>query len=122
MNMWLFVAAVLAFLLGATHSLLGKRFILRPLFGIELPKLLGSPRFMRRTVWFGWHLTTVLMWGMAALLLNMSLGISSFVSARAIVGWVFVVCAVLSLVATRGKPFSWVIFGIIAALTFISKQ
>ena len=120
--MWLFVAAVLAFLLGATHSFLGERFILRPLFGMELPKLLGSPRFMRRTVWFGWHLTTVLMWGMAALLLNMSLGISSFVSARAIVGWGFVACAVLSLVATRGKHFSWVIFGIIAALTFISKQ
>ncbi len=120
--MWLFVAAVLAFLLGATHSLLGERFILRPLFGIELPKLLGSPRFMRRTVWFGWHLTTVLMWGMAALLLNMSLGISSFVSARAIVGWVFVVCAVLSLVATRGRHFPWVIFGVIAALIFISKQ
>ena len=122
MNMWLFVAAVLAFLLGATHSFLGERFILRPLFGMELPKLLGSSRFMRRTVWFAWHLTTVLMWGMAALLLNMSLGISSFVSARAIVGWVFVACAVLSLVATRGKHFSWVIFGIIAVLTFISKQ
>ncbi len=36
MNMWLFVAAVLAFLLGAAHSFLGERFILRPLFGMEL--------------------------------------------------------------------------------------
>ena len=48
-------------------------------------------------------------------------GDGSFVSARAIIGWVFVACAVLSLVATRGKHFSWVIFGVIAALTFISR-
>jgi|SRR5947207_15000711 len=122
MNMWLFVAAVLAFLLGATHSFLGERFILRPLFGMELPKLLGSSRFMRRTVWFGWHLTTVLMWGMAALLFNMSLGTGSLISARTIIGYVFAICAVGALLVTRGKHFSWVIFGIIAVLTFISKQ
>ncbi|HZR29140.1 MAG TPA: hypothetical protein VFA71_10180 [Terriglobales bacterium] len=121
MNLLLLVAAVLTFLLGATHSFLGERLIIRRLFGMELPKLIGSSRFMRRTVWFGWHLTTVLMWGFAALLLNMSLGLGSFFSARAIIGWVFVACAVLSLMATRGKHFSWVIFGVIAALTFISR-
>ena len=122
MNLWLLVAAVLTFLLGATHSLLGQRYIVRPLFGAELPKLLGSSRFMRNTMWFGWHLTTLLMWGVAALLFNMSLGTGSFISARAIIGCMFVACAVLSLLATRGKHFSWVVFGIIAALIFISKQ
>ena len=122
MNLALLIAAILTFLLGATHSLLGERLIVRPLLGTELPKLLGSSRMMQRSLWFAWHLTTVLMWGLAALLLNMSLGTSSFVSARAIIGWVFVACAVLSLVVTRGKHFSWIVFGIIAALTFISKR
>ena|SRR5215510_11207631 len=121
MNIWLLIAAVLTFLLGATHSVLGQRLIMRPLFGAELPKLLGSSRFMRRTVGFAWHLTTVLMWGIAALLLNMSLGTSSFISAREIIGCIFVVCAVLSFVTTRGKHFSWIIFGVIALLTLISR-
>ena len=121
MNLWLLIAAVLTFLLGATHSVLGQRYIMRPLFGSQLPKLLGSSHFMRHTVGFAWHLTTLLLWGFAALLLNMSLGLGSFLSARAIIGWVFVACAVLSLLATRGKHFSWVVFGIIAALTFISR-
>src|SRR5215467_6502061 len=103
MNIWLLIAAVLTFLLGATHSGLGQRLIVRPLLGIQLPKLMGSSRAMRRGVWFAWHLTTVLMWGLAALLFNMSLGASSLLSARAILGWIFVACAVLSLLATRGK-------------------
>src|SRR5262245_57775213 len=102
MNLWLLLAAVLTFLLGATHSVLGQRLIMRPLFGTQLPKLLGSSRFMRRTVGFAWHLTTVLLWGMAVLLLNMSLGASSFMSARAILGCIFVACAVLSFATTRG--------------------
>ncbi|HTD25113.1 MAG TPA: hypothetical protein VK738_20865 [Terriglobales bacterium] len=121
MNILLFVAAILTFLLGAVHSALGERLIIRRLLGLELPKLAGSSRMMRRSVWFAWHLTTVLMWGMAALLLNMSLGTSSFVSARTIIGCIFVACAVLSLGATRGKHFSWVIFGVIAILTLISR-
>src|SRR5260370_8710424 len=39
MNIWLFVAAVLTFLLGATHSLLGQHLIMRPLLGLELPQI-----------------------------------------------------------------------------------
>jgi hypothetical protein len=84
-------------------------------------QFLGSSKFMRRTVGLAWHLTTVLMWGMAVLLLNMSLGTSSFISAREIMGCIFVACAVLSFVVTRGKHFSWIVFGIIALLTLISR-
>src|SRR5260370_33726855 len=77
---------------------------------------------MRRSVWFAGHLTTVLMWGMAALLLNMSLGTSSFVSARTIIGCIFVACAGVSLLATPGKDFFWFIFGGIAIMTPIIKR
>ena len=65
----LYLAAVLLFLLGLAHSLLGERYILVRLFRRDnLPRLFGSPEFTVRTLRFAWHITTVAWWGLAALL------------------------------------------------------
>lgn len=120
MNSYLLIAAVLAFVIGALHSLLGERYVMRRVITDSMPPLAGSPIFMRRTVWFAWHLTTLLFWGFAAMLLNMSVGTGALFTARAIVAWTFVACAILSVVVTRARHFSWFVFAAIAVCTFIS--
>ena len=68
MNSWLWAAVVLITLLGVAHSVLGERYILVRLFRrTDLPKVLGSEEFTKRTLQFAWHLTSIAWWGMAAL-------------------------------------------------------
>ena len=70
LNALLLIAAILALLLGVAHSYLGERYILVRLFRrSDLPKLFGSDWLTRRTLRFGWHLTTVAFWGFVAILL-----------------------------------------------------
>ena len=53
-------AALLGFLLGVAHSVLGERYILTRLFRREnLPTLFGGTEFTTRTLRFAWHLTTI---------------------------------------------------------------
>ena len=60
MNYWFITAAALAAILGLLHSLLGERLVLGPLsHHPEIPRLLGSRRFMTRVLRFTWHLTTI---------------------------------------------------------------
>ena len=64
MNVLLLVGGLLSALIGIVHSVLGEKLLLGPLFKRgELPKLLGSATFARRTLRFAWHLTTVLLVG-----------------------------------------------------------
>ena len=118
MNIFLLIAALIAFLLGVAHSGLGEKYIVRR---VQVPGGLEAKRatFMKQVIWFGWHLTSVLFFGFGALLLNMALGTRSVLSAKALIGWTFAVCALLSLISTRGKHFSWVLFGAIAGLSFL---
>jgi len=63
------IAALLAVVVGAAHSVLGELFILTRLFRRDdLPVLFGSPEFTQRTLRFTWHLTTVAWWGLAAII------------------------------------------------------
>jgi len=69
-NFYFFGAALLITLLGLAHSVLGEWLLLGPLFRRgDVPKLIGSRRFAKRTLRFAWHLTTVLMWCTAAILI-----------------------------------------------------
>jgi hypothetical protein len=63
----LVAAAVLMFLLGLAHSVLGERYLLIRLFRRpDLPTLFGGTAFTTQTLRFAWHLTTVIAWGLAA--------------------------------------------------------
>lgn len=110
MTTLLYVAALLAVVLGAAHSLLGEKYILIRLFRRDdLPRLFGSSRFTTRTLRFAWHLTTLAWWGFAALLVQLGHGGLSPSSTATTIGWVFIASGLLPLVITRGQHGSWLV-------------
>jgi hypothetical protein len=119
MNVMLLVAGLMAALIGLAHSVLGERLLLGPLFRRDdLPKLLGSATFARRTLRFAWHLTTVLLWGVAVMVIVLSLAPVNPQSGCTlqVLALTFAVCALVSLIGARAKHFSWWVFLIIAVL------
>ena len=111
----LYVAAALIALLGLAHSVLGERYILIRLFRRDLPRLFGGPEFTRRTLRFAWHLTTVLAWCVAALLVLIADAHSARTLA-ATIGWTLVLAGLLPLVITRGRHLSWVVLFVAGGL------
>lgn len=96
--------------IGLAHSYLGERYILIRLFRRDnLPKLLGSDRFTRTTLRFAWHITTIAWWGMAGALVW---------DAQRAVALAFGASAAVTVVASRGRHYAWVVFGAIAALSW----
>ena len=106
----LYAAAALFVILGLAHSYLGERFILMRLFRRgNLPKALGSTEFTQGTLRFTWHLTTLLAFGMAAVLLGIAQG-SSERALVSVIGWGSLLAGLLPVYFTRGKHLSWVGF------------
>jgi hypothetical protein len=139
----LYLAAILLFLLGLAHSLLGERYILMRLFRQNgLPKLFGGTRFTRRTLRFAWHLTTVAWWGLAALLgllaqnrlgpnsdfqnsvfQNSALSNNSLEgSVLTVIGWTMLLSGLLPLFLTRGRHLSWVVLLLVGALALVAVE
>lgn len=122
MNVLLLIGGLLSVLIGIAHSVLGERLVLGPLFRRgDLPKLLGSESFARRTLRFTWHLTTVLLLAIGAVVMALSTA-----SLDAQVIWIlrvlaitFGVCSLVSLIGARAKHFSWWVFLIIAVLLWL---
>jgi hypothetical protein len=117
---FLATAALLAVALGAAHSTLGERYILRRLFRRPLPPLFGGDSFTRRTLRFAWHLTTLAWWGMAALLAAYAMGPldgGGRLAVRTVAG-VFAASALLTAVVSRGRHLAWPVMLAIAALSW----
>ena len=115
----LVTSACLAIFIGLVHSYLGERYILTRLFKGELPKLLGSDWFTKRTLRFAWHLTTVAWWGFAAVLFILSSPSEDTQNQiLVVIAVVFFVSGLFSSVFTKGKHISWVFFWLIAGLSF----
>jgi hypothetical protein len=102
------LAAILLVLLGVAHSVLGERYILTRLFRRDLPKLFGGQAFTRNTLRFAWHLTTVLAFGLGAVLWQLTGSPSPELLARTL-GWCFIASGLLPLVFTRGRHLAWVV-------------
>jgi hypothetical protein len=102
------LAAILIVLLAIAHSVLGERYILTRLFRRELPKLFGGPEFTRNTLRFAWHLTTLLAFGLGAVLWLLPGSPPPELLAR-VVGWLLIGSGLLPLVFTRGRHLSWVV-------------
>jgi hypothetical protein len=121
-NFPLLIGGLLSVLIGIAHSVLGERLLLGPLFQRrDLPKLLGSESFARRTLRFTWHLTTVLLVAIGAIVMALS---TAALSTQAM--WIlhvlaitFAACSLVSLIGARAKHFSWWVFLIIAALLWL---
>lgn len=110
MKIALYVAASLATALGLFHSVLGERYILVRLFRREdLPRLFGGSEFTIRTLRFAWHLTTIAVWGFAALLVLLARGSASAANVAAAIGVTFLACGVLTLVLSKARHLAWVV-------------
>ena len=113
------VAAALILLLGAAHSVLGERYILIRLFRrSDLPRLFGGTAFTTRTLRFAWHLTTVLAWGLAALLWQLGHGIADPRSLAKTLAVTLLASALLPLAITRGHHLSWLVLLLAGGLTW----
>jgi hypothetical protein len=125
MDYWLITGAVLIILIGAAHSALGERYILVRLFKREnLPHLFGSDVFTKQTLRFAWHLTTAAWIGLAAILsiCAVQAGEINRITTARIIGITFLISALLSLVITRGRHLSWVVFMAIATAIWLGNQ
>jgi hypothetical protein len=122
MNLPLFCGGLLSILIGFAHSMLGEKLVLRPLFERDdLPSLLGHAIFMRQTLRFTWHLTTVLLVSIGAIVMVLS---SAELAPQS--NWLmhalaitFSACSLLSLIGARARHFSWWVFLIIAVLLWV---
>lgn len=109
MDPLLVAAAALACGIAFAHSYLGEKYILIRLFRRDLPKLRGSDVFTKQTLRFAWHITSIAWIGLAAALLA---------PPQIAVSLTFVASSIAALVGSRGRHYSYVVFGAIAALAW----
>lgn len=122
MNIYLTIGAVLVFGIGLAHSYLGERYILIRLFRRpNLPHLFGSDDFTKRTLRFVWHATTIAWWGLGALLVVYATREVDR-AALLIVALTFLVTAAITLIHTRARHLSWVVFLAIAVLCWFGSR
>jgi hypothetical protein len=118
------IAAVLIALVGLAHSYLGERYILIRLFRRgNLPDLFRKADFTRRTLRLAWHITTLLAFGFAALLLVLaSRNVDEIRPLARIISATFALSGLLSLVVSRARHLSWIAFFAVAALVWAGQQ
>ena len=113
MNYWFIAAAIVITSTGLLHSILGERLVLGPLSRhTEIPRLLGSRRFMMQVLRFTWHLTTIVLLGtatIAALIARSSAG-EADEAVAGLLAVTYLLCALIAVVGSHGKHFSWVLF------------
>ncbi len=123
MKFALYLAAFLTLAIGIAHSWLGERYILRRLFRREdLPAILGSAEFTKRTLRFAWHITSVAWLGFAAILVLLAHPPMTPRGVGAVIAATFLLHGAVALVGSRGKHLSWVVFLAIAALVVYAMQ
>lgn len=128
MNYLLLSAAVLTFLLGLVHSILGERQLFSHLREGKTTPTQNKPPLKSshiRIIWATWHLATIFGWGMASVIFISAVDNSlrepqvmtlNFISAAMLVGGLIV------LYATRGRHPGWVVLMTIAVLIWLGCQ
>lgn len=116
----LIAAAVLAVSIGVAHSCLGERYILIRLFRRPLPPLFGDDWFTRQTLRFAWHITTIAWFGFAAILMCLHSGSTDRRQLLLLIAGTFGMTALISLIASRGRHLSWIVFGAICGLCLVA--
>ena len=124
MDNLLIIGAILAVIIGAAHSYLGERYILVRLFRrSNLPDLFGSDTFTKQTLRFAWHLTTIAWIGLASVIV-IGVVVPSSGQLSVIlksISLTFFVSAVMTLVASRGRHFAWIVFLSISFLVWMGS-
>jgi len=114
MTTLLYTAAIFTFAIGISHSVLGEKYILTRLFRRDnIPHLFGSPEFTIMTLRFAWHITTIAWWGLAAILILIAEKLLTVNNVLLVIAVTFLISGVVSLIASKAKHYSWIIFLII---------
>ena len=123
MKTGLAVASLLLVGVAAAHSYLGERYILIRLFRREdLPPLLGSDRFTKRTLRFAWHLTSVAWVGFAGVLAALALpGQSSSPAVLGITAATLWLTAAVIALASKGRHLAWPVFLVVGLLAWLAR-
>ena len=126
MNLLLFLAGIIAILIGLVHSILGEVLVFSPLRQGSLvptrrqPPLRGSHL---RIIWATWHVVTVFGFGFAAILLSASLTADLATTAPLALDAIALAMlggSVLVAVATTGRHPGWIGLLAIAVLTWLA--
>lgn len=115
-------AAALLFLIGVAHSYLGERWLIGPLLAPDDRRgLLEKSEFARQVLRFAWHLTTLAVWGYAALLVALVVraGVDPTATVSMIVSGVCVLSAVYIFVSAGGRHLAWPVFAIAGCLCLV---
>jgi len=125
MNTLLLTSGFLALLLGIVHSVLGEKLIFKRLRTIDLTLSSGdqaiSPRHLN-TLWSTWHLVTLFGFGLGATLLVLSSIPSDPIDlVSKAISITFLVSTVFWVVGTKGKHPAWLIFLVIAVLSWFAN-
>jgi hypothetical protein len=127
MNLYFAAAAALAFFVGLAHSILGERLIFRHLRQGSLVPTNGGTLLGERHVrilWASWHVLTVFGWGIASILLWLSLRPPSTGSTGLIEQAIAIsmfLGSVLVFIGTRAKHPGWVGLLGVAALVWLGR-
>jgi len=124
MNVYLLISGALTVLTAAVHTIAGEILIISPLMkSRDLPTVRGSVWFVRKTLRFAWHLTTVLGLGIAAILFYYA-GMETLSGDQIVV--VKILSATLfggflvSVIGARGRHPSWIVLLIASILTWLA--
>ena len=119
----LYFAALVLAAVGVAHSVVGEKYVLQRLFRRpHLPKLLGSPAYMMRTLRFAWHVTTIAWWGLAAILVLLAAPSIRSSTVGAIIGVTFLAHFVIVLAGSRGRHLAWIAFLVVGALAIYGTR
>lgn len=122
MNGYFLAAALLAFLVGLIHSVMGERLIFQPLRRDSRVPVAGEEVLREshvRILWATWHIVTLLGWAVAAILVRLS---QPGFDERGIAGIVALATAgsaALVFIGTRGRHPGWAGLLGVSALTLL---
>ncbi len=129
MNYWLLSAACLMLLIGIVHSVLGEHLVFRRLRGRGLIPTEGGALLLERHVrilWATWHLTSLLGWFIAAVLLLLADDDAALRHGRVVLATGIALAtflgALLVLVGTRGRHPGWLGLLIVSVLCLIGAE
>lgn len=109
----LMIAALLLFGTGIVHSILGEHRLIGPLLDPNRRTgILEKSRFARQVLRFAWHLTTLALWGFAAILAGLAITPSGqhTVTTLAIIAVVCLLSAAYIFITSGARHLAWPIF------------
>lgn len=127
MNSYFIAAAILAFLVGLGHSVLGEVMIFARLRQGGLIPTNGGGLLREsnvRILWASWHLLTVLGWGMAAILLVLAIPVPQWVGQPIIaqaIALSMLLGSALVAIGTNGRHPGWIGLLGVAVLVWLGR-